>query len=149
MESKLFGDESPLNDNDSKLKNSEDDAPKEAGLLNDHNQEGYPRKSLSFNAPVVGTVSIGSSWERRFQTVALFSCSLYFILPMIPICWYWAIVCLINPLTTLPMACYLGFVFLFDKSSTTGSRRPFLRSLKWWWSHACDYFPISLVKTAH
>lgn len=49
------------------------------------------------------------------------------------------------------IVCYLTYVFLIDKSPKNGSRRAFMRDsirTRKWWSYACDFFPITLVKTA-
>lgn len=105
-------------------------------------------ESVSIQAPMVGKVSIGRSRERRLQTLAMFSCSLYFIMPTTFLCWIFCISCFFHPFTAAPVACYLGYVFLLDTSPTTGSRRPFLRSFRSWWNHACDYLPVLLVKTS-
>lgn len=90
---------------------------------------------------------IGSSGQNKLQTIAMYSCSLYFAAPAILLCWFYALIWLIFPLTTLAMGLYLYWIHNGDDSPVTGSRRPFMRGLTWWWSHACDYFPILLVKT--
>ena len=108
------------------------------------------RDSVSFAAPVVGTVGFGKNWERRRQTMAMFSCSLYFILPMVLTCWISVMFLLyIKRFTAVPVACYLGYVFLIDRSGTNGLRSPILRAFRSWWAHACDYLPLLLVKTAN
>jgi hypothetical protein len=85
----------------------------------------------SFSSPILGNVSIGSSWKVRRQTLAMFTCSLYFIIPMNACCWVATMGLLYTSrITAVLSACYLGFMFFFDKSSTNGSRRPFLRALK-------------------
>ena len=106
------------------------------------------RESELFEAPLVGQISFGSSRERRIQTLALFTCSLYFIMPMVPVSIYWTAMLLMSPLTTIPMLLYLGYIFLLDKSPTSGTYRPWVRYFDTWWGYACDYFPICLVKTA-
>jgi 2-acylglycerol O-acyltransferase 2 len=87
------------------------------------------------------------SVEKRLQLIAMCTCSLYFMMPMIVACWCLAAILLRFPYTALPMTFYMGWVFLVDKSSVTGQRRPLFRG-SWWWAYACDYYPILLVKTA-
>lgn len=114
--------------------------------------------SLTMEAPLVGRVSLGSNWERRLQTLAMFSCSLYFIIPSIFAMWGITIFFLFGhrdsifdvgspSLTTGLVALYLGFIFVLDRSPTTGLRSDFLRYWKWW-NYSCDYLPLLLVKTA-
>ncbi|CAB9506514.1 acylglycerol O-acyltransferase 2 [Seminavis robusta] len=115
-------------------------------------------KSLSYQSPLVGEISLGRSWERRWQTLCMFSCSLAFIMPSVAVTWFWVLVALgnawfdrNNPISlgiATAMAVYLGFSFVVDTSPTTGSRTPYLRQLRWWWNHSCDYLPLLLVKTA-
>ena len=105
-------------------------------------------ESIVFTAPVVGAIGIDSSWERFWQTIAMFSCSLSFILPMVFICWIQTGFLLLSLSTRLPVLCYLGYAFVLDRGPTNGSRRPWLRSFTSWWSHSCDYLPLLLVKTA-
>lgn len=128
----------------------------------DKNQQAHrqqsQRSSILVQAPLVGQVSFGSSWERRWQTLAMFSCSLYFILPSIVVMWALTLYCLMGrPITretgtpsllTGLVALYVGFVFVLDKSATSGSRPPLLRNATQWWKYACDYLPLLLVKTA-
>lgn len=103
----------------------------------------------SFSTPVLGNVSIGASWKVRRQTLAMFTCSLYFIIPMNAFCWVLTIsLVYTSRITAVLIACYLGFIFFMDKSHTNGARYPFLRAFKSWWSDACDYLPLLLVKTA-
>jgi len=108
------------------------------------------RASVVHHTPFLGRLSFGSTWDRRKQTLAAFTCSLYFMMPMIPLCWYLAYTYTIFPWTTLPMLCYLGYIFLFDSSPTSGRYWPWActRFFAPWWNHACDYFPVVLVKTA-
>lgn len=106
-------------------------------------------KAADYAAPLVGHVSFGSDSKRRRQTMAMFSCSLYFIMPMVLGCWIFVILLLsLSRWTSVPVACYVGYAFLLDKSPTTGLRRPWLRNFRTWWNHACDYLPLLLVKTA-
>ena len=128
------------------------------GDNNNNENHGHERKgarrlrtqSARFDAPLVGQVSFGSSWERRLQTLALFSCSLYFIMPMVPVSWYWTIRFILNPTTRIPMLIYLGYTFVLNDSPRSGEYwlGPWIRKLDRWWRSACDYFPIVLVKTA-
>ena len=132
--------------------------------------------------------SVGSSWERRYQTLAMFSCSLAFVMPLFSLCfgtvlhfgfllpyhvflsgeynnqsggdsnnyvsffqgilpdWYHPVWVAFLGLSTWA---YLGWITLGDESPTRGSRRPWMRDrFGGWWSHACDYLPVVLVKTA-
>lgn len=118
-----------------------------------------PRNSIVMKAPVVGDVSFGSSWERRIQTLAMFSCSLYFIIPSIFVMWGITLWCLVGHKSSLLVgsdnpsllvglvAIYLGYVFVLDKSPISGTRPTLLRNLRWW-NYSCDYLPLLLVKTA-
>jgi 2-acylglycerol O-acyltransferase 2 len=129
-------------------------------------------QSLTYQSPMVGIVSFGSSWERRWQTVAMFSCSLSFLLPSALFCWSMVILCFAhaaysasyyskedtqdnnNNTNTMSLAVatlvamYLSWILVMDSSPTTGSRTPVLRHLRSWWNHSCDYLPLLLVKTA-
>jgi 2-acylglycerol O-acyltransferase 2 len=106
-------------------------------------------KAADYAAPLVGHVSFGSDSKRRRQTMAMFSCSLYFIMPMVLGCWIFVIILLgVSRWTSIPVACYVGYAFSLDKAPTNGLRRPWLRSFRSWWNHACDYLPLLLVKTA-
>lgn len=118
-------------------------------------------QSLTYQSPIVGQVSFGSSWERRWQTLAMFSCSLYFILPSALFCWSMVISCFANAAysygtqyNTMSLAAaalltiYLSWIVTMDSSPTTGSRTPVLRHLRTWWNRSCDYLPLLLVKTA-
>jgi len=50
----------------------------------------------------------------------------------------------------VPMLLYLGYIFLLARAPTSGTYFPWVRQyLDCWWRHACDYFPIVLVKTAN
>jgi 2-acylglycerol O-acyltransferase 2 len=123
------------------------------------NEKQQPRASLVVHAPVVGDVSFGRSWDRRWQTMAMFSCSLYFVIPSVFGFWAFTLWCLLGhqssllgsegpSLVTGLVALYLGYVFVLDKSQTAGTRPPLLRSFHKWWQHSCDYLPLLLVKTA-
>jgi 2-acylglycerol O-acyltransferase 2 len=106
------------------------------------------RSSIIYQAPMLGEVSLGSSWDRRKQTLAMFSCSLYFVMPMVFWCWMFALGCCYYRASAVVIGCYLGFCFL-DQSATTGTRTPWLRmNFRSWWASACDYLPLLLVKTA-
>lgn len=110
-------------------------------------------ESVTFEVPSLGTLSYGRTPERRRQTMAMFSCSLYFYMPMTFLCWtltaYLLFLARDNPLLSFACAAYLGWAYLLDKSSTDGSRKAYFRThLRSWWAHACDYFPVVLVKTA-
>ena len=122
--------------------------------------------------------SAGSSWERRYQTMAMFSCSLAFVLPGTCLCWaavaHFGVVLPIHvfvrndydwhddyfqnlpwlyefrtAVVTMLMWGYLLYAFVMDDSPTRGSRKPWVRELFGnWWNHACDFLPVVLVKTA-
>ena len=115
--------------------------------------------SVRFHTPLGGEVSFGNSWERRYQTLAQFSCSLYFIMPASFLTWVTTFYSLghyalfgyslgHNPIPVTLLALYLGFILVVDKSPMDGSRTPYLRRLTSWWNHSCDYLPLTLVKTA-
>eukprot|EP00977_Amphora_coffeiformis_P013428 scaffold3526_cov153-Amphora_coffeaeformis.AAC.3 len=116
---------------------------------------GDEQPSIILHAPFVGDVSLEKSWERRWQTLAMCTCSLYFILPSIAVAWAFTIWCLlfgyqtVGPWLTVATAGYLGYAFVLDESPTTRTRSPILRwLLRGWWERACDYLPLLLVKTA-
>ena len=122
--------------------------------------------------------SAGSSLERRYQTMAMFSCSLAFVLPGTCLCWaavaHFGVVLPIHAFirkyydwhddyfqnlpwqyefrtaaVTMLMWGYLLYAFGVDDSPTRGSRKPWVRELFGnWWNHACDFLPVVLVKTA-
>lgn len=103
----------------------------------------------SFSVAGLGAVTFGHNWKERLQAIAMFSCSLYFIMPMVLCCWIFVITFLYTSrITAMIMVCYLGYIFLIDKSSTNGTRYPYLRYWPWW-CRACDYLPLKLVKTAN
>lgn len=111
-------------------------------------REGSESSSRSF--PAIGAVTVGKNWKDRLQAVAMFSCSLYFIMPMVLCCWSLFIILLYTSrITAILMISYLGYVFLIDKSPINGTRVPYLRLLRPWWSYACDYLPLQLIKTAN
>eukprot|EP00808_Paulinella_micropora_P012266 g64662.t1 len=94
-------------------------------------------------------LSFGASMERRLETLAVFSGSMYFMIPVTFLCWIaaWFLWLLAFPL----MLPYFLWIFWLDKSRTTGSRTPFLKGVGEkgnWWRHYADFFPITLVKTA-
>ena len=107
-----------------KSNESEGKGDESNAIETDSNEENGSHRaramSVRYDAPLVGQVSFGSSWERRMQTLALFSCSLYFIMPMIPVSWYYTIRMIINPVTRIPVLGYLGYVYLLDQAPTTG-----------------------------
>jgi len=108
--------------------------------------------STTFQIPGLGEVSLASSEKRRRETVAAYFLSLYFMIPATFLVWitsfYLLFFCKIMAVKVLLVG-YFTFAFVIDKSPKTGSRLTFLRSnANWVWSHACDYFPITLVKTA-
>jgi 2-acylglycerol O-acyltransferase 2 len=103
---------------------------------------------MAVHAPVVGTISLGSSWERRRQSLAMFTASLYFVLPMTLLCWVATLLSLFYTTTAVPVALYLGYTWILDTSPTSGTRWPLLRHAVTWWAHACDYLPLLLVQTA-
>ena len=121
-------------------------------------------------------VSFGKNWTRRRQTLAMFSCSLSFIMPAVLVCLgsfiygvYW---CFNNKhyATGMVLGIYLLYCWFLDMAPTYGDRSPWLRGgttrsataaaatatttstfssyLSSWWDHACDYLPLLLVKTA-
>ena len=113
-----------------------------------------------YHSSVAGEISLGANWKRRRQALSMYSCSLYFMMPAMMFCHLFVIYCIIRPHTSifgiLPpiysrtiLAMYLGYILLWDRSPTDGSRNPWMRSFKVWWGHACDYLPMLLVKTAH
>ena len=101
--------------------------------------------------------STGTSWERRYQTLAMFSCSLYIVMPGTIICWFLAIhfgaflplhVFVWNDfsqehagedfyvprfyelrtiVTALLVWVYMFYTFLIDSSQTAGTRKPLMR----------------------
>lgn len=107
--------------------------------------------SVAFQVPALGTISYSQTPERRRQIFAMYTCSLYFYMPMTVLCWSLTAYLLLRGNALLSSACaaYLGYAYLLDKSPMDGSRRPYFRDgLRSWWAHACDYFPVILVKTA-
>jgi Diacylglycerol acyltransferase len=141
------------------------------------------RDSTDIQVPIVGFVSFSSTWERRKQTFAMFTCSLAFVMPMTLFCWmvtiYLAVVVPLQHRTVsaqqherqqemdlfshIPMLLssvvwiYLLYVYLLDHAQTMGNRKPWMRGtyrgwtghlLRQWWSLACDFLPVILVKTA-
>lgn len=96
-------------------------------------------------------ISFGASTERRLETLAVFTFSLYLLLPLIALCWSGAVFALLDARVLPVVLTYLVWVFLFDTSPTDGSRRAVLRgrgAAGNWWRRYCDYFPVTLVKTA-
>ena len=107
-------------------------------------------ESSSLSVPVLGAVTFGNNWKERLQALAMFSCSLYFIMPMVLCCWIVVIILLYTSrVTAILMMGYLGYVALFDKSRINGTRYPYLRYFRPWWNNACDYLPLKLIKTAN
>jgi hypothetical protein len=104
----------------------------------------------SVSLPLIGRVSLGSSSARRLQTAAVFSFSMYSLALLLSLCSFWSLVLLLFPLTTPFMLGYLLWIVKYDDAPTTGSREPLLRGRTdgVWWSSFCDYFPITLIKTA-
>jgi len=121
--------------------------------------------------------STGTSWERRRQTLAMFSCSLAFVMPATILCWTtvvhlgiflpFHVFCLRDVDATandsvipvlyqfrtvvyaLGVWGYMIFATVLDDSPTRGSRIPYVRhALGNWWNYACDFLPVVLVKTA-
>mmetsp|Transcript_20562 Transcript_20562/g.48799 ORF Transcript_20562/g.48799 Transcript_20562/m.48799 type:complete len:583 (-) Transcript_20562:78-1826(-) len=115
-------------------------------------------------------VSFGKNWKRRRQTLAMFSCSLSFIMPAVLIChltFLWAVYWFFTHkyyASGLMTAIYLLYCWFLDMAPTYGDRSPWLRGgrsrnsttgsstppsfLSSWWDNACDYLPLLLVKTA-
>jgi 2-acylglycerol O-acyltransferase 2 len=92
------------------------------------------------------------TFERRLQTLSVFTFSLYMLLPLMLLCWVGMIALLLNPLTMPAALAYLAFIFVFDTSAIDGKRTPFLRGAGEggiWWKRYCDFFPMVIVKTAH
>lgn len=79
--------------------------------------------------------------KRRKETTSLLI--FVMLLPLSLVAWYWAVVFLLFPLTTLPMMAYLYWAHYIDKSGETGSRTPFLRKLPIS-QHFADYFPVRM-----
>jgi len=116
-------------------------------------------QSVRYQSPVLGEVSLGGPWERSYQKLAMFSCSLYFIMPTTAFAWAFTLYFIFDGIWQYQelktyqtimaslMAIYLTYVLL-DKAPTNGSRTPYLRRFQDWWSHSCDYLPLLLVKTA-
>lgn len=102
------------------------------------------------NFPHVGDVSIGTSNERRFQTLAVFFFSLYF-LPMLGCCCLGLTTVLIIFWPATPfILTYLVWIYCVDKGPLTG-RDAILRGGAAgysYWRYFCDFFPITLIKTA-
>ena len=150
--------------------------------------------------------STGTSWERRIQTLAMFSCSLAFVLPGTVVCYasvlHFGILLPLHvfilhedddystsntdslpPWYVMKTGWTCGLIWLYllysygiDTAATTGARYPYLRSTSstgttttttktpatvgavvagwwergshYWWSAACDFLPVVLVKTA-
>lgn len=116
--------------------------------------------SSIFTTPKLLTdnISIGSNWQRRRQTLAMFSCSLGFILPAVLICTggslyavYWLFYHRYDP-AGIVLCIYLLYGWFLDMAPTMGDRRAWMRNVSWlkdsWWNYACDYLPLLLVKTA-
>lgn len=82
--------------------------------------------------------------KEKFEAGAVFFFLMMF--PLFMTATFTSIFLLLFPLTTLPTACYLIFVFFYDEAPETGSRVAFLRYWKIW-THFANYFPIRLVKT--
>lgn len=90
--------------------------------------------------------------ERRLQAIAVFTFSLYFLLPLALWCWLWAVIFICVPACMPLIVVYFTFIFALDRSPVDGSRRPLFRGRGEqgnWWRRYADYFPITLVKTAH
>lgn len=108
------------------------------------------QESRYISVPGLGEVSVGTSTTRRRQSLAAFFLSLYFMIPA-TICAISASVYFLfmgSMVVKALIICYFTFAFVLDTSPKAGSRRAFLRDMKWIWSHACDFFPITLIKTA-
>ena len=91
--------------------------------------------------------SLGSSMERRKQTLAVFTFSLYLLPPLIVLSLTLVYKMLTAHAVTAALASvYLLWAYFVDSSATLG-RRPWLRRSTWWHAYA-DYFPLTLVKTA-
>eukprot|EP00457_Paulinella_chromatophora_P008384 gb/GEZN01008415.1/.p1 GENE.gb/GEZN01008415.1/~~gb/GEZN01008415.1/.p1 ORF type:complete len:384 (+),score=36.79 gb/GEZN01008415.1/:37-1188(+) len=94
-------------------------------------------------------VSFGANAERRLETLAVFSMSIYFIIPVSLMCWGSTLALLFFAFPF--MLAYLVWIFFLDKSPVTGSRTAWLRGSGEngnWWRRYADFFPITLVKTA-
>ena len=95
-----------------------------------------------------GVFSLGRSNGRRRQTCAVWSFSLEAAFLISFGAWLAVVICLwYSMLSATAMAAYLSYAWLVDRSSTNGSRRPCCRGLTWWVRY-CDYFPVTLVRTA-
>ena len=87
--------------------------------------------------------------NRRLQTMAvMFYCSMFMVLPIV--CITFSIILLFTPLFWLSLLYYTWIFYdtAIRKTSSRGGRRwdAYRRSVLW--RYFCDYFPISLVKTA-
>ena len=110
---------------------------------NDDGEEKLEERCLTDD----DVVNPSTSWENLLQTLSLFLCSLYFIMPMIVVCWYWTAILFLFPLTTLQVSMYLGYILKVDASPESGRCSTWIRSFKFW-KYGCDRFPLLLVKTA-
>lgn len=105
-----------------------------------------------FFIPALGTISFSTSRKKRREIIALFFISLYFYLPAAILIWVWLFYTffisnsmLLKGLHVL----YLTYSFVWHRNTPKdGSSSTYLRNVRWIWSHACDYFPITLIKTA-
>jgi len=104
--------------------------------------------SVIITAPGIGRIGIETPVRRR-QSIALFFISLYLIMPMTMLCWFVTLYCVCMMLTSIGIFVlgYLTYAWLLDNSPISGTRWAFMRNLNLW-EHACDYFPVLLVKTA-
>lgn len=106
-----------------------------------------PRPSLG--SRVSPYFSLGASWERRWQTLAVWSASFEFVgglgtALVLSTIGLWRSRARPALLGALP---YMWWALFWDDSAyrpRRARRLPFAR----WWHHYCDYFPITLVKTA-
>eukprot|EP00697_Spironema_sp_BW2_P007895 gnl/Spiro4/2232_TR1077_c0_g1_i1.p1 gnl/Spiro4/2232_TR1077_c0_g1~~gnl/Spiro4/2232_TR1077_c0_g1_i1.p1 ORF type:complete len:434 (+),score=88.91 gnl/Spiro4/2232_TR1077_c0_g1_i1:96-1304(+) len=145
---------------DLSLNHEIDETSSSSSATNGADNNNTTGSGVDANAPVAPVVEestgqrfIGVRWsdfltvplQRRLQTLAVLG---FVLMPFGHILsWvatYWL---LLFPLTTLPMAAYLIFIFFFDKSPSNGRRSPWLRGFSCFF-HFCNYFPLSIVKTA-
>ncbi|KAG8465527.1 hypothetical protein KFE25_002834 [Diacronema lutheri] len=100
---------------------------------------------------MLGAISFGESTEARLQTLSVFTFSLYLLLPLIVWCWALIVALMLNPATMPAALAYIVYIFVFDSAPVDGSRSAFLRgsgARGTWWRRYCDFFPMTLVKTA-
>lgn len=95
-----------------------------------------------------GLCSLGRSYGRRRQTCAVWSFSLEAAFVLSFIAWTTSGMLLLHSrLTAALILAYVSWAWFIDVAPTSGGRSPFLRPMIWW-KRYCDYFPVTLVRTA-